>query len=83
MPIAQSDTFNSGKSDSASKNATSKTPSGMRVNVHHLVQPFYENLDMLDFLTAQRMNVLAKKQDKSKVMHRDEREYMRGRRNLH
>ena len=46
------------------------------------MQPFYSNLEVMDFLASQKMNILAQRQDKSKVLHRDEREYMRRRARL-
>ena len=53
------------------------TTSGNKVHLHPMVAPFYSNLEVMDYLASQKMNVLVKRQDKSKVMHRDEREELR------
>ena len=47
-----------------------------------MVQPFYSNLEVMEYLASQKMNVLVQRQDKSKVLHRDERQYMRRRARL-
>jgi len=57
-----SDTKLSGKSDGT-----------FREFIHPMVQPFYSNLEIMDFLASQRMNVLVQKKDKTNVMHREER----------
>ena len=53
------------------------TVSGRKAHIHPMVRPFYSNLEVMDFLASQKMNVLVQRADKSKVMHRDEREYQR------
>lgn len=49
------------------------TVSGNKERIHPKVQPFYANLEVMDFLASQKMNNLVKRGDKSQVMHRDER----------
>ena len=51
------------------------TVSGRKANIHPMVKPFYSNLEVMDFLASQKMNVLVSRADKSKVLHRDERQY--------
>ena len=53
------------------------TVSGRKAQIHPMVRPFYSNLEVMDFLASQKMNVLVQRADKSKVMHRDERQYQR------
>ena len=53
------------------------TISGRKAQIHPMVRPFYSNLEVMDFLASQKMNVLVQRADKSKVMHRDERQYQR------
>ena len=49
------------------------TVSGRKAKIHPMVQPFYSNLEVMDFLASQKMNILVQRGDKSKVLHRDER----------
>ena len=58
------------------------TISGRKEHIHPMVQPFYSNLEVMEYLASQKMNVLVQRQDKSKVLHRDERQYMRRRARL-
>lgn len=53
------------------------TASGHKAKIHHMVKPFYSNLEVMDFLASQKMNCLVQRADKSKVLHRDERQYQR------
>lgn len=52
------------------------TISGHKEKIHPMVRPFYSHLEVMDFLATQKMNNLVHRQDKSKVLHRDERQYI-------
>ena len=45
--------------------------------IHPLVQSFYSNLEIMDYVTSQRINNLAKRSDNSSALHRSERHEFR------
>ena len=45
--------------------------------VHHMAQPFFSNLEVMDYVVGRKMNAMVRRADKSMVMHRAEREYYR------
>lgn len=51
------------------------TASGHKAQIHPMVKPFYSNLEVMDYLASQKMNVLVSRADKSKVLHREDRQY--------
>ena len=58
-------------SDNLRSEGMFSTASGNRERLHPLVQPFYSNLDILDYLASQKLHSLVQRGEKSRIMQRD------------